>query len=80
MGTTSTIIIGVVDKRGVYTHIHDLIKGTLFPPPRSSASLEFTAPQHEFRSPSNLSQDARFLSGRLPKLNFSKFDGDNPKL
>jgi hypothetical protein len=50
------------------------------PPPTSPALVEFPAPRHEFHSPGTLGQDARFLSGMLPKLNFPKFDADNPKL
>jgi hypothetical protein len=47
---------------------------------RSPIAVDFPVHQHEFRYPNTLSQDARFLSHKLPKLNFTKFDGDNPML
>jgi hypothetical protein len=66
----------------VYTQIHDPVKGTMFPPPPHSIlqQPEFTLgrdPFH-FRGPPN--HDTRSLTGKLPKMSFPKFDGENPKL
>jgi hypothetical protein len=67
----------------VYTQIHDPVKGTSChppPPPKLSPQLEFSGSRDFFQSPNTPSQSPRVNTGKLPKLNFPKFDGDNPKL
>jgi hypothetical protein len=63
----------------VFTQIHDPVKGTItdpHPPPQSTANSALDSPQfHTDPNPS-----ARSPIGRLPKLDFPRFDGDNPKL
>jgi hypothetical protein len=52
------------------------------PQPISNSSLhtEFT-PQHESHRFSSLgNQGSKHLTGKLPKINFPKFEGENPKL
>jgi hypothetical protein len=68
---------------GVYTHTHDPVKGTINSPlmqSNCSTGVEFSASRDPFRFSPNLSQSSRLSTGKLPKLNFSKFDGDDPKL
>jgi hypothetical protein len=67
----------------VYTLTHDPIKGmmpspsfTIDPVPNSM----FTPCREPFRSASASSQGPRNWAGKLPKLNFPSFDGDNLKL
>jgi hypothetical protein len=67
----------------VYTHTHDPVKGMMHqPPPISNSSLhtKFT-PRHESHRFSSLgNQGSKHLTGKLPKMNFPKFEGENPKL
>jgi hypothetical protein len=80
-------LTGVVEMGGggVYTHIYDPTKGTFYPPPPplenpksiGNASL---ASGHTVSSQGTMGLGAKHLLGKLPKMNFSKFEGENPKL
>jgi hypothetical protein len=67
------------------THIYDPAKGTFYPPPPplenpksiGNASL---ASGHTVSSQGTMGLGAKHLLGKLPKMNFSKFEGENPKL
>jgi hypothetical protein len=68
---------------GVYTLTHDLIKGTVpppMPPPSHTLQIESSCPRDPFHQSPHMSPSSRSPIGRLPKLNFSKFKDENPKL
>jgi hypothetical protein len=43
-------------------------------------SIECIPPRDNFRSPTNPTYESRFNTGKLPKINFPKFEGENSKL
>jgi hypothetical protein len=64
----------------VYTHTHDPVKGTIpMPPPKFPALLE-SAEGESARFTPNFSSESTVPFGKLPKINFPKFDGKNPML
>jgi hypothetical protein len=64
----------------VYTHTHDLVKGTIpTPPPMFLVPFESTEGESARFTP-NFSSGSRVPFGKLPKINFPMFDGENPKL
>jgi hypothetical protein len=66
---------------GVYTQTHDPIKGMqLNPPPNPSSPHQFSSVPDSFQFMHHPSSDQRHMMGKLPKMNFPKFEGDNPKL
>jgi hypothetical protein len=50
------------------------------PPPHAVDAIEFSAPRDSARSTLNAGFGSKFPTGKLRKINFSKFEGDNPKL
>jgi hypothetical protein len=71
----------------VFTQTHDPVKGTVFtspppppPLPKSPSHVEFVPSFDRARFAESSSQGNRFAMGKLPKVNFPKFDGKNPKL
>jgi hypothetical protein len=78
--TTSTRIVGM----GMSTPLPMIrSKGTVFtspPPPSHTPHLESLFSKDQFRQWHQQSSSSRSPTGRLPKLNFPKFKGDNPKL
>jgi hypothetical protein len=61
----------------VYAHTHDPVKGTIPTPPSMSLLVPFESmPADSAR----FSPDSRVLLGKLPKMKFPTFDGENPKL
>jgi hypothetical protein len=84
-GTMLTTIIGIVDREGggFYTHIHDPVKGMLphAPlPPNPQRQPKFSAYYDTTRAPPNSTCGSCMLTRKLPKMNFPKFEADNPKL
>jgi hypothetical protein len=68
---------------GVFTHIHDPVKGTVHPqslPPKFLSHIESMHRSESFRFSSSPGQESRSQMGKLHKINFPKFEGDNPKL
>jgi hypothetical protein len=66
----------------VYTQIHDPFKGTMPPPPPNPTSTQFGSaiPRDLHRSASTFGPSTRLPTSKLPKMNFPKFEGENPKL
>jgi hypothetical protein len=66
----------------VYTHTHDPVKGTMHPPPPPPPQTPFdsSVARDQFHSPSSFSAGTKLPLGKLPKMNFPKFEGENPKL
>jgi hypothetical protein len=66
----------------VYTQTHDPIKGTLLhPPPPNSPSRSTSKPCSDpFAFTHQSGQGHKCCMGKLPKIKFSKFDGENPRL
>jgi hypothetical protein len=65
----------------VYTFTHDPVKGTVHSPQflsRTNYTPELHAPRDPFAS--SFGQTSRNAIGKLPKVNFPKFEGENPKL
>jgi hypothetical protein len=62
----------------VFTHTHVLVMGTIHPL-KSPARIESLHGTKLLRGPS-ADHDARVQIGKLPKINFSRFEGDNPVL
>jgi hypothetical protein len=70
---------------GVYTHIHDPVKGTFYtpPPPLENPKPTDTANLASGRAVSShntMGLGAKHLLGKLPKINFPKFEVKNPRL
>jgi hypothetical protein len=70
---------------GVYTHIHDPVKGTFYPSPRpleNPKSIDHASlgSGHTLSSQGTMGLGAKHLLGKLPKMNFPKFEGENPRL
>jgi hypothetical protein len=70
---------------GVYTHIHDPVKGTFYPSPRpleNPKSIDHASlgSGHTLSSQGTMGLGAKQLLGKLPKMNFPKFEGENPRL
>jgi hypothetical protein len=66
-----------------YTQTHDPVNGTLIhssPPPHFSTRIESMPSRDSFRSTSQFGQNPIVSLGKLPKLHFPTFEGDNPKL
>jgi hypothetical protein len=66
----------------VYTQTHDPVKGTLLhPPPPNSPPRSFSKPILDlFAFAQQFDQGFIGSMGKLPKINFPKFDGENPRL
>jgi hypothetical protein len=66
----------------VYTQTHDPVKGTLLhPPPPNSPPRSFSKPILDlFVFAQQFDQGFIGSVGKLPKINFPKFDGENPRL
>jgi hypothetical protein len=67
----------------VCTLTHDPVKGTIYTlPPLSqhTPQIESTFPKDQFRQWPQQSASSRVQTGRLSKLNFPKFEGENPEL
>jgi hypothetical protein len=66
--------------RVVYTQIHDPVRGTLqqSPPPHHPNFIEFPGFHDSFKHQNNFGPGSRVHLGKLPKMNFPKFDGENP--
>jgi hypothetical protein len=67
----------------VFTQIHDPVKGTVYtspPPLQSPHTVGFYQGQDSFKFSNSMGQRSRMQLVKLPKMNFPKFDGDNPKL
>jgi hypothetical protein len=67
----------------VFTQVHDPVTRTMHTPsPLPNSPFYFTLDQgvDSSRVPNSVSVDARVHMGKLPKMNFPKFDGDHPKL
>jgi hypothetical protein len=67
----------------VYTQTHDPIKGTMLhsPPPQLfSCQNDFTPSRSSYRSTCTFGQNPRNQLGKLPKIKFPTFEGENPKL
>jgi hypothetical protein len=73
----------------VFTPTHDPIKvkGMIFTPPppsppspKSPSNVDFTSELEASRYSSSFGQGSRIPMGKLPKVNFPKFDGENQKL
>jgi hypothetical protein len=67
----------------VFTQIHDPVKGTVFMSPPllpSRRSTVFGQGPKSFRFAGSAGQGSRMQLGKLLKMNFPKFDGDNPTL
>jgi hypothetical protein len=62
----------------VYTHTHDPVKGMIYTPPPNNF-IEFSASHESQKFTPNSSLATRNYTGKLPKLNFSKFEGENPQ-
>jgi hypothetical protein len=60
----------------VYPHIHDPVKGTMLPPPPPNSHLHDSAMGSDY----GFHGGFRVPMGKLPKMNFPRFDGENPKL
>jgi hypothetical protein len=66
--------------RRVYTQIHDPVKGiVLFSLPKFHSQIE-SAPGDSARFMNNFGFESGVPLGKLPKINFPKFDGENPML
>jgi hypothetical protein len=63
----------------VYTHIHDPVKGTV-QSPNPPPMLEFSTSRDTSRFPSMSGFQPKYPTGKLPKMNFLKFEGKNSKL
>jgi hypothetical protein len=62
----------------VYTHTHDPVKGTIPTPP---SMPQIPVPFEYMPADSaRFNPDSRVPFGKLPKMNFPTFDGENPKL
>jgi hypothetical protein len=66
----------------VFAQTHDLVKGMVYPSPPSNfpARLEFPCSVGSLSAPNLLGCEARVPLGKLPKMNFPKFENENPKL
>jgi hypothetical protein len=67
----------------VFTQIHDPVKGTVqtpSPPSNSVPRLEFPHGVESLPWPNSLGRESRVPLGKLPKMNFPKFENKNPKL
>jgi hypothetical protein len=67
----------------VYTLTHDPVKDSVsppMPPPPHTLQIKSSYPRDPFRQSPHVSPSSRSPTRRLPKLNFPKFEGDNPKL
>jgi hypothetical protein len=53
---------------------------TPLPLPHSPHHSDFHGHQDPFHFTSSCNQNPRFSTGKLPKMNFPKFEGENPKL
>jgi hypothetical protein len=62
----------------VFTQIHDPVKGTILPSPPLPNSPPI--PEFELSYGPSWNLTGRAQLGKLPKMNFPQFDGDNPKL
>jgi hypothetical protein len=82
MGTASTDPTEIMDLGRFFPQIHDPIKGTLpHPPvPPNFSPHDVGSGRDQFHGHSSSNQSHRAPMGKLPKLNFPMFDGDNPKL
>jgi hypothetical protein len=70
---------------GVYTHIHDPVKGMFYTPPPSpdnpkTIEIANLASGRTVSSQGAMGLGAKHLLGKLPKMNFAKFEGENPRL
>jgi hypothetical protein len=68
--------------RHVFTHTHVPIMNMVHPislPPKSPARIESLLGTELLRG-SSADHDYRVQIGKLPKINFPRFEGDNPKL
>jgi hypothetical protein len=67
----------------VFTQTHDSVKGTVYPstpPSNFPVRLEFPHGVQSFSAPNLVGREARVPLGKLPKMNFPKFESENPKL
>jgi hypothetical protein len=67
----------------VITQTHDPVKGTIYPssaPPRFPVRLEIPRGVESLPAPNPLGCEAWVSLGKLPKMNFPKFENENPKL
>jgi hypothetical protein len=64
----------------VYTQFHDPVKGTILPPFPKFHSLIESVLGDSARFTNNFGSESRVPLGKLPKINFPEFDGENPKL
>jgi hypothetical protein len=66
-----------------FPQTHDAVKGTVHPTPPTSnlpIHLEFPRGIESLPAPNLLGREARVPLGKLPKMNFPKFENGNPKL
>jgi hypothetical protein len=66
----------------VYTHTHDPVKGTMPSPLPNFTPHQFssTSARDSTHPASTLGSNAKLVTGRLLKMNFLKFEDENPKL
>jgi hypothetical protein len=67
----------------VFTQIHNPVKGTIqtnSPPPNVVPCLELPHGVESLPAPNLLGHEPRVPLGKLPKMNFPKFENGNPKL
>jgi hypothetical protein len=65
----------------VYIHTHNPVNGTITNPQLPPLnSLDFPTSGENFRAAPIMGQPPRFHTGKLPKLHFPKFEGENSKL